>query len=427
VGVQGFRAKKAIRIGIIGIGSMGKGLVYQSRITPGVECVAVCDTNVQRCVDVLQWLRLPYQVVDTVDAMHEAITRGLVAVCQAGDVVAHCELIDAVVEASSSIGAAVHHAVTALECRKHLILMNSEIDLTFGPLFAQIAAEQGVICTSCDGDQYGVLKYVIDDLRFWGFDLVMAGNIKGFLDRYANPSTIVPEADKRRLDYRMCTAYTDGTKLNIEMAIIANACGLVAKTPGMYGPKAGHVKEVFRLFDLDGLWKDRQPFVDYIVGAEPAGGVFAVGNCDNPYQKQMLSYYKMGNGPYYLFYRPYHLCHIEAMRTVIDAVLLGRRLLVPDHGMQTNVYAYAKTDLPAGQMLDGVGGYTCYGKIENLKDNQTDAGLPICLADKVALNRSLARDERIAMADITYDPRRFDFVSCQRARELAGETKRGTL
>jgi predicted homoserine dehydrogenase-like protein len=417
--------KKPIRIGIIGIGSMGKGLLYQSHITPGLECVAVCDTNIQRCIDVLNWLQLPYRMVSTVDAMHEAISRGLVAVCQTGELVAQCEQIDAVVESSNSIGPAAHHAVAALELRKHLILMNSEIDLMFGPLFAQTARERGVICTSCDGDQYGVLKHLIDDLGLWGFDLVMAGNIKGFLDRYANPAAIVPEADKRHLDYRMCTSYTDGTKLNIEMAIIANACGLTAKIPGMYGPKAGHVKEVFRCFDLDRLWEGRMPFVDYIIGAEPAGGVFAIGYCDKPYQRQMLSYYKMGEGPYYLFYRPYHLCHIEATRTIIDAVSLGSCFLSPDHGFQTNVYAYAKTDLKSEQPLDGVGGYTCYGKIENLSDNQVEPGVPICLADKVVLKRAIARDERISMTDISYDPRRLDFVLYHRALEHTEGTGRG--
>ena len=91
----------------------------------------------------------------------------------------------------------------------------------------------------------------------------------------------------------------------------------------------------------------------------------------------MLSYYKMGDGPYYLFYRPYHLCHIEAMRIIIEAVSLGSCFLSPDHGLQTNVYAYAKTDLKSEQTLDGVGGYTCYGKIENLKGNQVVPGLSI--------------------------------------------------
>lgn len=422
--MKSFPTNHIIRIGIIGIGSMGKGLVYQSHITPGLACVAVCDTNIQRCIDVLNWLQLPYQMASTVDAMNEAISRGLVAVCRTGELVSHCELIDAVVEASNSIGSAVPHALEALERRKHLILMNAEIDLTFGPLFAHTARERGVICTSCDGDQYGGMKHLIDDLGLWGFDLVMAGNIKGFLDRYANPTTIVPEADKRNLEYRMCTAYTDGTKLNIEMAIIANACGLTAKVPGMYGPKAVHVREVFQRFDLDTLWENRMPFVDYIIGADPAGGVFAIGHCENPYQRQMLSYYKMGDGPYYLFYRPYHLCHIEAMKTIIKAVSLGRCFLSPDHGLRTNVYAYAKTDLHAEQTLDGVGGYTCYGKIENLSDNQVDPGVPICLADKVVLNRAVARDERIAMTDISYDPQRIDFLLYHRALERTEKIER---
>jgi predicted homoserine dehydrogenase-like protein len=423
--LENFLIKKTIKIGIIGIGSMGKGLAYQSHITPGIECVAVCDTNVERCIDVVHWLGQPYQVVSTVDAMHEAIRRGLVAVCQGGELVSCCELIDAVIDASNAIGSAAYHALEALEHRKHLILMNSEIDLMFGPLFAHRAAQKGVVYTSCDGDQYGVMKHLIDALRFWGFDLVMAGNIKGFLDRYANPTTIVPEADKRHLDYRMCTSYTDGTKLNIEMAIIANACGLATRIPGMYGPQAGHVEEVFRCFDLDMLWEGRMPFVDYIIGAEPAGGVFAIGHCENPYQREMLSYYKMGEGPYYLFYRPYHLCHIEAMKTVIDAVSLGRHFLRPDHGLQTNVYAYAKIDLQAGQTLDGVGGYACYGKIENLKDNQVAPGLPICLADRVVLQRALVRDERIAMTDIAYGSGRKDFALYQKALGLTAGIERG--
>lgn len=261
-----------IRIGIIGIGSMGKGLLYQSHITPGIECVAVCDTDVQRCVNALTWLQLPYRVVTDPTEMDEAISHNLVAVCETGQLIAQCQSVQALVEASSSIGPAVKHAITALDNHKHLVLMNSEIDLTFGPVLAQLAGKNGVICTSCDGDQYGVLKHMIDDIKLWGFELVMAGNIKGFLDRYANPTSIIPEADKRNLDYRMCTSYTDGTKLNIEMAIIANACGLTTKTPGMYGPGVTHVKEVFRCFDFDLLWKDRRPFVDYIIGAEPGGG-----------------------------------------------------------------------------------------------------------------------------------------------------------
>ena len=391
------------------MGSMGKGLLYQSHITPGIECVAVCDINVQRCIDTLNWLKLPYQVVTSSNEMDTAIARGVVGVCESGQLIAQSEMIDAVVEASGAIGSAVEHAVAVLTHHKHLILMNSEIDLMFGPVLSRIARKNGVVCTSCDGDQYGVLKHLIDDAQLWGFELVMAGNIKGFLNRYANPTTIVPEADKRNLDYRACTSYTDGSKLNIEMAITANAYDLITATPGMHGPRAAHVKDVFDCYDFDLLWKSRKPFVDYILGAEPGGGVFIVGYCDNLYQRDMLAYYKMGDGPYYLFYRPYHLCHIESMDAIFKAVKEGRCFLGPAHGMKTNVYAYAKRDLNPGERLDGLGGYTCYGKIENLADNSVDPGVPICLADDVVLNRAVRKDERIKMSDVTYDPERIDF------------------
>ena len=129
------------------------------------------------------------------------------------------------------------------------------------------AHERGVTYTSCDGDQHGVIKRLIDSLRHWGFELILGGNIKGFLDRYSNPTKIVPEAAKRNLDPRMCTAYTDGTKLNIEMALLANALGMRADKPGMHGPRAGDVNEVLDLFDFDRFRSQSVPVVDYVLGA----------------------------------------------------------------------------------------------------------------------------------------------------------------
>lgn len=405
-------------IGIVGMGSMGKGLLYQSHITPGVNCLAVSDLDIQRCTDTLEWLGLPFRVVSDSDGLQKAVAQGLVAVCEDGRWIAEAEEIEVLIEASSSIGTAGERAMTALDHHKHVVLMNSEIDLIFGPVLSETAAGKGVVCTSCDGDQYGVLKHLIDDILLWGFELVMAGNIKGFLDRRANPTTIIPEADKRNLDYRMCASYTDGTKLNIEMAIIANACGLGTRTPGMFGPAMDNVREVFDHFDFDRFWNDRTPFVDYILGAEPGGGVFVIGRCDNAYQKSMLSYYKMGSGPYYLFYRPYHLCHIEAMSTVFRAVSRDC-FLRPCHGFRTNVFAYAKTDLQANQVLDGIGGYTCYGKIENCSDEDTDPAIPICLADNVVLKHPVARDQRIGLEDVLYDTERYDFQLYRKAIEAS--------
>ncbi|MCA9519588.1 MAG: hypothetical protein KC609_01385 [Myxococcales bacterium] len=403
-----------IQLGIIGVGAMGKGLLYQSCITPGLRCAALCDLNIGRCTAALDQFELAYEVVASVDRLEDALRRGVVAVCEPGRWLAECDGLDALVEASSAIEAAAEHCLLALQRGKHLILMNAEVDLMFGPLFHHEARKHGVVCSSCDGDQYGVLKQLIDEIHRFGFELVMAGNIKGFLDRYATPTTIVPEADKRHLDYRMCTAYTDGTKLNIEMALIANTFDLRPIEPGMSGPRVAHVDQVLQCFDLPSLWRSRVPLVDYILGAKPGGGVFVVGHCDDPYQRQMLAYYKMGDGPFYLFYRPYHLCHIEAMDAIVQAVRHGRCFMGPDAGVRTNVFTYAKRDLPVGTVLDGIGGYDGYGLIETVGGD----GLPIGLSAGVRLARSVSRDQRITMRDVCVDADRLDVRLYRRALAL---------
>jgi len=400
---------KPIRIGIIGAGAMGRGLLYQSRTTPGIECVAIADLDIDRAVAAAEATGHEHRVVRSAGEMEDAISAGVLAVCEDGSRVAGCESMEALVESSSAILAAGEFAVTALTHGKSLILMNAEIDLIFGPYLLHLAHRNGVTYTSCDGDQHGVIKHLLDEITLWGFAPVMAGNIKGFLDREATPASIVEEADKRNLDYRMATAYTDGTKLSVEMALVANACGFRASVTGMQGPRAADVHEVFELFDFEALRHEPAPVVDYILGANPGGGVFVVGHCEDPYQRAMLEYYKMGPGPFYLFYRPYHLCHVEAMECIADACLDGRSLLEPRHGFRTNVIAFAKRALRAGETLDGIGGFTCYGQIENTSTGGDVEGLPICLADDVTLLRDVAVGERIGTADVRVAPGRRDF------------------
>ncbi len=390
---------RPIAVGIIGAGTMGRGLYYQTTLTPGMTCVALADIDLQRAVSCVKAAGQRFEVVETPEQIAHAIEHQVVCICSDGALIAASPGVDVVVEASSAIEEAGRFAEQALLHRKHLVLMNAEVDLIFGPYFAALAEENGVICTSCDGDQYGVIKRLWDEATLWGIEPVLAGNIKGFLDRHANPTTIIPEADKRHLDYRMATAFTDGTKLGIEMALIANALGLRTDVPGMHGPKAAHVREALDLFDLEAC-RDSGGMVDYLLGAEPGGGVFVVGRCEEAFQRRMLAYYKMGSGPFYVFYRPYHLCHIEAMRSIAEASLDGVSLLKPSFGFRTNVYAYAKRDLCEGEGLDGIGGYTCYGLIENARDPVPNRGLPICLAGGALLQRGVSRDEKIFLKDV---------------------------
>jgi predicted homoserine dehydrogenase-like protein len=401
---------------------MGRGLFYQCCTTPGIRCVGIADIEIEKVEACAAMMGRASVVVRTAREAREAVNRGTVAVCEDGMLLAECEGADVFIESSNCIGPAARFAIAAVESGKHLVLMNSEIDLVFGPHLAELARRNGVVYTSCDGDQHGVLKHVVDDLSLWGFELVMAGNMKGFLDRTANPTTIVPEADKRNLGYKMCTAYTDGTKLCIEMALLANALGMATPVPGMHGPRAGHVREVLDLLDVDSLWHRHGPFVDYVLGAQPDGGVFAIGRCDKPYQREMMAYYKMGKGPLYLFYRPYHLCHVEAMECIAEAALDGRSLLSPAAGLRTNVFAYAKRDLRPGETLDGIGGYACYGLIDNCGDGGAHAGLPICLAEGVAVRRPVRKDEPLMLEDVEFDRRAFEFDLFRRAQAASRRT-----
>jgi predicted homoserine dehydrogenase-like protein len=396
------------------MGAMGKGLLHQCGITPGMKCVALADIVPQRAVQCAETMGLAHKRASTAGEVDDAIRGGFTAICEDPGLAAGCEGAQVLVESSSAVTMGGQYAVTALETGKHVVMMNSEADLTFGPYLMHLARRRGLVYSSCDGDQHGAIRRLVDDLVLWGFDLVMAGNIKGFLDRYSNPAKIVPEADARNLSYKMATAYADGTKLCVEMALVANALGLRTRRLGMSGPAAKDVQDVMRLFDFEALWAEREPCVDYILGAAPGGGVFCVGHCDHPYQRSMLAYYKMGPGPFYLFYRPYHLCHVEAMVCIADAVLDGRSLLEPVCGFQTNVFAHAKRDLRAGEALDGIGGYSCYGLIDNCGVGG-HAGLPICLGEDLVLRRDVPQDAAILMTDVEVPEGRADFEMYARA------------
>jgi len=222
----------------------------------------------------------------------------------------------------------------------------------------------------------------------------MAGNNKGFLDRYATPESIREEARNRGLSLDQCTAFTDGTKLAVEMCLVANAFGLRLLQPGMTGPSARTLDEVFQKFDLDRA-RDLGGVVDYVLGAEPGGSVFVIGYSPDPLDQSYMAYYKMGPGPYYLFARPYHLCHFETPLAIERVVKYRTPILVQKQRI-LEVGTRAKTDLPAGTALDGIGGYHVYGVLEE------PMNLPIGLSQGTRLIRSKKRDEPIAWSDVRF-------------------------
>lgn len=399
------REDNPLRVGLVGLGAMGRGIAWQVSITPGMVLGFIADLDLEVARDAakligLEAVEFDGKEIPTLTEKQVLISTDALTLLQRAD-----ELkLDAFVEATNAISAAAEYCLAAIEGGMHVILMNAEVDLVYGPLLNAEAAKKNVIVTSDAGDQHGVIMTMIDEIEMWGFDIVQAGNIKGFLDRYATPDSIRYEAEKRNLSPVQCCAYTDGTKLNVEMALIGNATGMIPFVDGMEGPACKDVSEVMGLFDFDAY--EGKGRVDYILGAEPGGGVYVVGRCDAAFQQPYLEYYKLGDGPYYLFSRPYHLCHLETTRAIAKACLNHQAILVPEHGQVCDVYAYAKTDLKEGQEVEhSIGGAECYGLVRTCADAEAEQHLPIAFLEgepgkHPTLKRDIAKDEMVKFEDV---------------------------
>ena len=314
------------------------------------------------------------------------------------------ENIDALIEVTGTIEYSAHVVMKAIENNKHVILMNAELDATIGPILKVYADRAGVIITTSDGDQPGVIMNLYRYVNAIGFKPVLAGNMKGLQDPYRTPETQKGYAEKYKQKPQMVTSFADGTKISMEMAVVANATGLKAGKRGMYGPRCEHVNDAVNLFPMDKMLNGG--IVDYILGAEPAPGVFVLGYNENPIQQQYMNYYKMGDGPIYVFYTPYHICHFETPITVARAVLFKDAAAAPIGGPVCDVITTAKRDLKAGEVLDGIGGFTCYGMIENIDVALAEDLLPMGLSEGCHLQRDIPKDRTITYADVELPPGR---------------------
>lgn len=163
---------RPIKVGIIGTGHTGKALMHQCDITPGIECVAVADIAMQKATEACTALRCHYEVAEDLGSLHDVISRGLVGVCEDGELLAHCEAVDVLIESSSAVAGGGHFAAVALENGIHVVMMNAEADLIFGPYLMHLAEKNGVVYTTCDGDQPGVMQRLVREIRLWGFEQI---------------------------------------------------------------------------------------------------------------------------------------------------------------------------------------------------------------------------------------------------------------
>jgi predicted homoserine dehydrogenase-like protein len=259
-----------------------------------------------------------------------------------------------------------------------------------------------VVITNTEGDQPGVIMNLYRWVKGLGVKPVLCGNIKGLHDPYRNPTTQEGFAKKWGMRAPMVTSFADGTKISFENAVVANATGMRVARRGMYGPtvKTGTpIQESVNWYPLGDLLEG-PGIVDYCVGAMPNPGIFVLGTTKDATEKHYLALYKLGPGPLYCFYWPYHLCHFEVPSTVARAVIFGDAAITPLGPPSVDVVAAAKVELRAGQILDGIGHYMTYGLCENADIVKAERLLPMGLAEGCRLKRDLKKDRVLTYDDV---------------------------
>jgi predicted homoserine dehydrogenase-like protein len=393
-----------IRVGMIGAGFMGRGIALQIlNCVPGIELVAIANRHLQGAqrayveagVEKFRIVENQLQLEDAISQRHHAITEDAMILCRADG-------IDAVIEVTGVVEFGAQVALEAIENSKHVVTMNAELDGTVGPILKVYADRAGVIFTGADGDQPGVIMNLFRFVKSIGVKPVLCGNIKGLHDPYRNPTTQEGFARKWGQNPAMVTSFADGTKISFEQAIVANATGMGVAERGMFGltvPPGTPIQEVANLYPLE-TFLEGPGIVDYVVGAEPAPGVFVIGTHNHPKQQHYLNLYKLGAGPLYCFYTPYHLCHFEVPLTAARAELFDDAAIAPLGGPCVDVVATAKINLKASQVLDGLGCYMTYGLCENSDAVTVQNQLPIGLAEGCRLKQDIPKDRVLTYDDI---------------------------
>lgn len=402
-----------VRVALVGAGFQGRGIALQIiTATPGMVLAGVANRNMGPAVAAFREAG-----VDPIESRSKTEIENLIredkpVATDNALALATANGIDAVVEVTGSLEYAAQVVRAAIEAGKHVVHMNAELDGTLGPILKAGADAKGVVYSFSDGDQPGVQMNLYRFVEGLGVKPVLCGNIKGLHDPYRNPTTQKAFAEKWGQKPAMVASFADGTKISFEQAIVANATGLTVVRRGMLGPDFSGgdptaplvpLEDTIGAFagHLDRILADGgNGIVDYVVGARPGPGVFVLGTIDDPRQRHYLNLYKLGPGPYYCFYTPYHLCHFEVPTSVARAVLFNDRALTPKAGPVVGVIALAKKDLHTGDAIEQLGGYEVYGVAENIDAIRRENLIPIGLAIGAKLRRPVPKDQPLTFDDL---------------------------
>lgn len=397
---------KPIRVGLVGCGQEGSGMVHITHQMAGMGTYAIADLDVNRPLKTLHALGIPDHAICITNqsgAAEDALRAGQYVVTEDALLLPRLESLDALVEATGVTEVGAQVAWQGILNKKHVVMLNVETDVTVGLMLSKLAEKVGCVYTASTGDEPGVCKQLYDFVRTLGFEVVCLGKGKNNpIDYYANPDTARAEAESKNMNPKMLAAFKDGTKTMVELAAMANATGLVPDVPGAHGAKVdtADLNKVF-VPQQDGGILSRRGCVEYSTG-KVAPGVFVIITADDLHIRADLKFYAMGDGPYYTLYRPFHLCSIETPQAVAEAVIYGESVLKP-MALVAELVSVAKRDLKVGQKVDGIGGYDFFSRIYTVEEARALHGVPMGLTPGGRVLKDIGRGELITTDNFAPD------------------------
>ncbi len=415
---------RPIRVGLIGAGKFGSMFLAQARFTPALHIVGVADLDVERARNGMRKLGWPSSQIDASD-VDKAFSEGKTYLTDDSLSLIQASGLDVIIEATGDPGAGVRHALAAIEHGRHLVMVNVEADVLVGPILAERAQKAGLVYSLAYGDQPALICEMVDWARTAGFPVVCAGKGTRYLPTMhrSTPKTVwqhfgitSDEAAEAGMNPKMFNSFVDGTKSGIEMAAVANACGLKVPSKGLGFPACGvdDLAYVLRPASMGGQL-EHDGTVEVITDLERDGrpvyrdlrwGVYITFKAPSDYARACFAQYGLNidpSGDIASIYRPIHMIGLELGISVASAALRGEPTGSPK-SFEADVIATAKKDMPAGEVLDGEGGACVWGKLMPAGMSIAGEYLPIGLAHNVELIRPVAAGACLTMADVVLDP-----------------------
>ena len=413
-----------IAVGLIGCGQMGSGLAHTINNIEGMAVRAIADVDPQRGIQTFQDMGVPQGFIHSVDThvdAQDALQQGKVVVMDQAELLTRIDALEANVEATGIPDVGARIAVKSIEQRKPIIMLNVETDITVGVYLNRQARQKGSLYTVASGDEPGVCKMLYEQAVLMGFEVICLGKCKNNpIDVTMTPQRCRAEAASKDMNPKILASFIDGTKTMVEMAAVSNATGLVPDVPGMHGAKVEVDELVHRFIPrIDGGLFTRRGTVEYSTGSF-APGVFAIVYTDDTRIQKDMKFITKADGPYYLHYRPYHLCDLETPQSIAEAVLLNEVTVAPET-MHSEVVAVAKRALKKDQMVDGIGGVDICGKIYTYGQACAQQAIPLGIAAHGTVTREVGPGECLTRHNFRPDKTTFIYQLRQQQNAMLSQ------